>query len=85
MCAAERASREPVASRVGLGPGVSSTAPAEFLWQYINLTPMGPFVAQAPKAAQAAMERQVVETWQPYVVEGTTPINQPMVIVTGRR
>ena len=38
-------------------------APAEFLWQYINLTPMGPFVAQAPETAQAAMERQVVDAW----------------------
>ena len=60
-------------------------APAEFLWQYINLTPMGPFVAKAPDAAKAAMERQVVETWQPYVVDGTTPLEQPMVIATGRR
>lgn len=59
--------------------------PAEFLWQYINLTPMGPFVAQAPEAAQAAMERQVVETWRPYVIDGATPVHQPMVIATGRR
>jgi SAM-dependent methyltransferase len=60
-------------------------APAEFLWQYVNLTPMAPFVAQAPPAAQAAMERQVVETWQPFVVDGGTPVDQPMVIATGRR
>jgi ubiquinone/menaquinone biosynthesis C-methylase UbiE len=60
-------------------------APAEFLWQYINLTPMGPFVAQAPEAAQSAMERQVVESWQPYVVDGATRVEQPMVIATGRK
>ena len=60
-------------------------APAEFLWQYINLTPMGPFVADAPDAAKAAMEQQVVETWAPYVVDGTTPVDQPMVIATGRK
>ena len=59
--------------------------PAEFLWQYINLTPMGPFVAQASEQAQAAMERQVVESWQPYVVNGVTPVEQPMVIASGRR
>lgn len=46
--------------------------PAEFLWQYINLTQMGPFVAQASQAAQSAMERQVVDRWQPYVVDGAT-------------
>ena len=60
-------------------------SPAEFLWQYINLTPMGPIVAQAPDAAQAAMERQVVETWAPYVVDGLTPVDQPMVVATGRK
>lgn len=60
-------------------------APAEFLWQYINLTPMGPFVAQAPEAAQTAMEQQVVESWAPYVVNGRTPLDQPMVIATGKK
>jgi ubiquinone/menaquinone biosynthesis C-methylase UbiE len=59
-------------------------SPAEFLWQYINLTPMGPFVAQASEAAQLAMERQVVDTWQPFVVEGATRVDQPMVVATGR-
>lgn len=60
-------------------------APGEFLWQYINLTPMGPFVAQAPEAAQRAMERQVIESWAPYVVNGSTPLDQPMVIATGKK
>ena len=59
-------------------------SPAEFLWQYINLTPMGPFVAQATEAAQSAMERQVVDGWQPYVVDGETLVDQPVVIATGR-
>ncbi len=74
--------------------GVSSTvstatlelpAPADFLWQYINLTPMGPLVAQASEAAKSAMERQVVDGWQPFVVDGATPVDQPMVIATGRK
>jgi ubiquinone/menaquinone biosynthesis C-methylase UbiE len=60
-------------------------APAEFLWQYINLTPMGPLVAGAPEEAQSAMERQVVDHWQPFVVNGTTRVDQPMVIASGRR
>ena len=59
-------------------------APAEFLWQYINLTPMGPFVAQAPEAAQAALERQFVEQAQPHLVDGTLAVDQPMVLATGR-
>lgn len=59
--------------------------PAEFLWQYINLTPMGPLVAQASEAARSAMERQVVDSWAPFVVDGATRYNQPMVIATGRK
>lgn len=60
-------------------------APAEFLWQYINLTPMGPFVAEAPEEAQLAMEQQVVERWQPFVANDETLVEQPMVIASGRR
>lgn len=60
-------------------------APDEFLWQYINLTPMGPFVAAAPEPAKDAMEAQVVETWAPYVRDGRTPVEQPMVLTTGVR
>ncbi len=60
-------------------------SPAEFLWQYINVTPMAPFVAEAPQAAQEAMEAQVVETWQPFVRNGRTPVDQPMVLATGLR
>ncbi len=60
-------------------------APAEFLWQYINLTPMAPFVANAPEPARDAMEAQVADTWAPYVRDGRTPIDQPMVLATGVR
>jgi SAM-dependent methyltransferase len=60
-------------------------APAEFLWQYINLTPMGPLVAQAPEAARSAIERQALEAWQPYVNNGTIQVEQPMVVASGRR
>jgi hypothetical protein len=59
-------------------------APAEFLWQYINLTPMGPIVAQAPGAAKKAMEADIVEGWQPYVGEGGAVAGeQPMVFASG--
>ena len=60
-------------------------APVDFLWQYINLTPMGPMVADAPDAARSAMERQVVESWQPFVVDGGMSIEQQMVIASGHR
>ena len=45
-------------------------APAAFLWQYINLTPMAALVAQAPDEAKQALEQHAVDGWQPYVVDG---------------
>lgn len=60
-------------------------APAEFLWQYVSLTPMAPLVAAAPEEARAALEHQVVEAWAPYVLDEGTPVEQPMVVATGRR
>ena len=60
-------------------------SPAEFLWQYINLTPMAPVVVEASEEARAALEQQVVDRWQPYVVDGATPVEQPMVIATGKK
>ena len=59
--------------------------PAEFLWNYINLTPMGPLVAEAPQEAKDALEHQVVEAWAPQVVDGRTPVDQPMALAWGRR
>lgn len=59
--------------------------PAEFLWQYINLTPLGAPVGNAPAEARDALEEQVVEGWQPYVEQGETVVRQPMVVATGRK
>ena len=59
--------------------------PAEFLWNYINLTPMGPLVAEAAEEAKAAMEREVVEAWTPHVVDGTMPVDQPIALAWARR
>ena len=58
---------------------------AEFLWNYINLTPMGPLVAEASSEAQPAMERQFVDAWAPHVVGGRTTVDQPIALASGRR
>jgi SAM-dependent methyltransferase len=58
--------------------------PEEFAWQYINLSPMQPIVAGAPRAATDAMEREFVERVQEHVVDGATIVDQPMVIATAR-
>jgi ubiquinone/menaquinone biosynthesis C-methylase UbiE len=60
-------------------------APAEFLWQYINLTPMGLLVAQASREAQEAMESQVVKSWQPFLRNDAISIKLPTVVASGRR
>jgi hypothetical protein len=59
--------------------------PKEFFWQYISLTPMASIVAAAPEEAKAAMERQIVDGWSPFVVDGKTVVDQPMVVASGRR
>jgi hypothetical protein len=59
--------------------------PAEFLWNYINLTPLSALVAEAPDDAKDALERRVVEAWTPQVVNGTFPVDQPMALARGRR
>ena len=59
--------------------------PAEFLWNYINLTPMGPLVADAPEDAKAAMEHQIVEAWTPSLVNGRIRVEQPMALAWGVR
>jgi ubiquinone/menaquinone biosynthesis C-methylase UbiE len=59
--------------------------PLEFLWNYINLTPMGALVADAPEEARAAMERQVLEGWASSVVDGRLPVEQPMALAWGVR
>jgi ubiquinone/menaquinone biosynthesis C-methylase UbiE len=59
--------------------------PAEFLWNYINLTPLSALVAEAPEDAKDALERRVVEAWKPQVVNGTFPVDQPMALARGRR
>ena len=63
---------------------LSLPLPAEFLWEYINLTPLAAIVAAAPADAREAMERQFVQSSAPFVVESAVPVGQPMVIAVGR-
>ncbi len=60
-------------------------APAEFLWQYVNATPMAPLTHQAPEAAKAAMEAQLIESCASLVVDGRIPLAQPAVLATASR
>lgn len=59
--------------------------PTTLLWSYINLTPLGALVAEAPQAAKEAMERAVVEAWTPRVVADRIPLDQPMALAWAQR
>lgn len=59
--------------------------PKEFLWQYSNITPMAPIVAAAPEEAKAALERDVVHGWAPFVTDDRLAGRQPIMIAAGRR
>lgn len=59
--------------------------PAEFVWWYINLTPMADFVGRATEQAKAAMQQQFVDGAQKHAVDGVTVVEQPMVIATANR
>lgn len=57
--------------------------PKEFMWQYINVTPLGAFVSQASEEAQAALEADVVGQWQELLEQSQGAVDQPMVLATG--
>jgi ubiquinone/menaquinone biosynthesis C-methylase UbiE len=59
--------------------------PAEFLWNYINLTPMAPLVADASEASRDALERQFVETSRSDVAGDQTAVVQPMALAWATR
>ena len=59
--------------------------PAEFLWNYINLTPMSTLVASAPEEAKEALERQFVDACRSVVENGRIRVNQPMALAWGQR
>jgi ubiquinone/menaquinone biosynthesis C-methylase UbiE len=44
--------------------------PRDFLWQYINSTPMAGTVMKADEATRAAFEREVTDKWQPFRADG---------------
>jgi ubiquinone/menaquinone biosynthesis C-methylase UbiE len=70
---------QPVTKTLRLPP------PRDFLWQYIDVTPIADAVAQLDEGRRASMERDVVARWQPWVTDGQTVQQQAMVVATARR
>jgi ubiquinone/menaquinone biosynthesis C-methylase UbiE len=57
-------------------------APADFLWQYIDSTPIAEAAAQAGEAKRDALERDVCAQWQDFVVDGTMLLQVGMTTAT---
>ena len=59
--------------------------PEEFLWQYVQSTPLAAAVAQADEESRAALERNVVAKWQEEFVEDGALMLQPGIVVATAR
>jgi ubiquinone/menaquinone biosynthesis C-methylase UbiE len=57
-------------------------APQDFLWQYLNSTPLAEAVTQAGEAKRDALERDVWARWQEFVVDGSMSLQVGMTTAT---
>jgi ubiquinone/menaquinone biosynthesis C-methylase UbiE len=60
-------------------------APREFLWQYIDSTPMSGPLRQLPQDRQAALENDIVARWAPWVTEEGMSYSQPILVGVARK
>jgi ubiquinone/menaquinone biosynthesis C-methylase UbiE len=59
-------------------------APEDFLWQYVNSTPLAAVVGRLDDAARAELEQEVVRGWRPFADDGTLGLEVDMTLVTAR-
>lgn len=60
-------------------------ASRDFLWQYVQSTPLVAQVAAADHALLESLEREVVEGWQPWTTDGGMSYEQGMIVATAWR
>jgi ubiquinone/menaquinone biosynthesis C-methylase UbiE len=71
---------------VRAGTKTLSLPPArDFLWQYVHSTPLLGVVVQAPDQARQALERELVDAWEPFAHEGHQVVKQRFVMAIGRK
>jgi len=58
-------------------------APRDFLWQYIDSTPLAEAARQAGEAKRATLERDVCAQWQAFVVDGAMQLQVGMTTASG--
>ena len=59
--------------------------PRDALWQYVQSTPLAASAAEASDEVRSALERDVVEEWEPWVTDGGLTYRQEMIVTTARR
>lgn len=59
--------------------------PADFVRQYFQSTPIGAAVETLDQKKRAALEREIAESWQPWVQDGAITYAQPILVGKGRR
>lgn len=59
--------------------------PREFLWQYVHATPLAAAVADVGDERRAALERDVVTKWRPFVEDDALVLDVRPVVATARR
>ena len=60
-------------------------APEEFLWQYVQSTPLANAVAQVDDESRVALEHDVVAKWQAFVEDGALTLQVGIVVATARK
>jgi ubiquinone/menaquinone biosynthesis C-methylase UbiE len=58
---------------------------ADFLWQYIQSTPLAPSIMAADENRRAALERDVVNGWKTWADGDGMTYHQEMLVASGRR
>ncbi len=64
---------------------LSLPAPEEFLWQYIQSTPLAGVLADADRPAKESLEQRVVKQWEKFVNGGSFSCKQRMVTASARK
>jgi hypothetical protein len=57
----------------------------EFLWQYVQSTPLTGLLAPMGDATKTALEQEMVEAWRPWSDDRGMAYEQGMIIGVGRR
>jgi ubiquinone/menaquinone biosynthesis C-methylase UbiE len=58
--------------------------PADFLWQYVQSTPLAGPAAELDDEERSRLQGEVVSAWQPFIEDGTLVLRQPITLATAR-